>query len=161
MAGWDDAHFLDVAILHPFRHADADDLAVMGFREGAAHRHLEPAAPDVDGIRRQREAEQTAPLTIVRNPDLLVIAAFLLQFQEGEERLEAAVGHLQRLLCHARLQEPVVFVGLAELVVLLVSCRACSSSRMEDSLRHGRTAVGCCRPRHCTGCCYSGTFLLA
>ena len=120
MAGWDDAHFLDVAILHPFRHADADDLAVMGFREGAAHRHLEPAAPDVDGIRRQREAEQTAPLTIVRNPDLLVIAAFLLQFQEGEERLEAAVGHLQRLLCHARLQEPVVFVGLAELVVLLV-----------------------------------------
>ena len=92
----------------------------MRLREGAAHRNLEPAVLDTDGVRRQREAKHSAFLAVVRNPDLLVIAALLLQLQEGKEGLKTAVGHLQRLLGHACLQEPVVLISLAELVVLFI-----------------------------------------
>jgi hypothetical protein len=57
----------------------------------------------------------------VWNPDVLKTILSLLGFlDEVEERLEAAVSYFQSLLRYASLKQSVVFVFLADMVVLLI-----------------------------------------
>ena len=116
-----DTHFLDGFAFQPLGKWDPDLATGMKFREITAHWHRQESVLNVDGIGGQDQVEHTAFLAVMRHPDVLETVFALLGFlYEVEERLETSVCYFERLLGDSSLQQPVVLVLLADMVVLFV-----------------------------------------